>query len=101
MTYYKKQGRRYIPVEFQELDSKWPAGLYLIYQNKHSSSIENLTVQKVHTCKDLSLYADMVASIKEQVIREVIDSLNKESYTINDIVQQTFISIINNLSKQN
>ena len=100
MTYYKKIGRKYVPVEFQELDHSWPPGLYLIYQNKHSSSIENLTVQKVHTCKDLSLYADMVVNLERKVAEEVMDSL-KERYSIKDVIRETFISIINNLPKQN
>jgi len=98
MSYYKKIGKRYVPVDLGELDNRWPAGLYLIYQNKHSSTIENLTVQKVHECKDLGLYADMVVSLKEQVIKETIDSMH-ESYNLEEIVQKVFISIINQLNK--
>ncbi len=97
--YYKKQGRKYIPVNFAELDGKWSPGLYLIYQNTHSSAIENLTVQKVHDCKDLSLYADMVAKMKDKLLSNILADIK-----ISDICERMFVEIINLLiedEKQN
>jgi hypothetical protein len=94
--YYTKVKNRYKPIKLAELDRLSKPGLYLIYQNGHSSTIENLTVQRVHSCKDLGLYADMVVNLKDKVVKDVLNDWEKE-VSLNDIIQQVFISIINNL----
>lgn len=95
MTYYKKVGRRYHPVELHELDSRWTPGLYLIYQTNYASSIE---VVRVHKCKSVDLYADMIVAYKEQVIKEVIKDAGKLS--LNDLVDSVFESIVKQIENE-
>lgn len=98
MTYYKKVGRKYIPIEHYELEGV-PEGLYLVYKGDYfEGRLNALHVTRVHEIKNIGKWADIYNKYNTKLtntICERIDKWIKEKgqYSIQDL-SNTVITVL-------
>jgi len=99
-TYYKKEGRKYIPVNYYEPEGL-PEGLWLITKNEYSKEYENMLIPVLtHELQNLGKFCDFYKNyrkdIQKMVSKEYENFFNKnKTFTISDLTK----CIIAGLSK--
>jgi len=93
-TYYKKKGRKYIPVESYDING-FSEGLWLITKQPYSESYTNvLYAVKTHDIENVGKFADFYKAHKEElqnlVSKEYENFFNKkrekgQSFSISDL----------------
>jgi hypothetical protein len=103
-TYYKKVGRKYVPVQYYDVEGL-QEGLWLIYKNKYSKGMSNmlypiLTHELQNVGKFCDFYKTHKEKIQEMVTKEYENFFQKkreanEAFSISDLTD----CIIAGLSK--
>ena len=92
-TLYKKEGRRYVPVNYYDVTG-YPPGLYLLYKpdykGEHTAMMNMIHYAKVYDIKNVGKFCDLVSS--SEVLSQKLHEGVKEwvethgSYSWQDIV---------------
>ena len=103
-TYYKKIGRKYIPVQYYDVEGL-QEGLWLIYKNKYSKGMSNMLYPILtHELQNVGRFCDFYKThkekIQEMVTKEYENFFQKkreanEAFSISDLTD----CIIAGLSK--
>ena len=66
-TYYKKVGRKYVPVQYYDVEGL-QEGLWLIYKNKYSKGMSNMLYPILtHELQNVGKFCDFYKSHKEKI----------------------------------
>ena len=103
-TYYKKVGRKYVPVQYYDVEGL-QEGLWLIYKNKYSKGMSNMLYPILtHELQNVGRFCDFYKThkekIQEMVTKEYENFFQKkrevnEAFSISDLTD----CIIAGLSK--
>ena len=103
-TYYKKVGRKYVPVQYYDVEGL-QEGLWLIYKNKYSRGMSNMLYPILtHELQNVGRFCDFYKAhkekIQEMVTKEYENFFQKkreanEAFSISDLTD----CIIAGLSK--
>ena len=103
-TYYKKVGRKYVPVQYYDVEGL-QEGLWLIYKNKYSKGMSNMLYPILtHELQNVGRFCDFYTThkekIQEMVTKEYENFFQKkreanEAFSISDLTD----CIIAGLSK--
>ena len=103
-TYYKKIGRKYVPVQYYDVEGL-QEGLWLIYKNKYSKGMSNMLYPILtHELQNVGRFCDFYKThkekIQEMVTKEYENFFQKkreanEAFSISDLTD----CIIAGLSK--
>lgn len=94
-TYYKKVGRKYIPIEHYEMEGV-PEGLYLFYKKQYSHGMMNmLSYAKLHDIKNINKWSDLEINfgdeLREKLNQEIESWIQKEKrYSLQDLTNIVF-----------
>ena len=89
-TYYKKKGRKYIPVEYWEPEG-YPEGLWLLYKSPGSNTaMQLLHYAKVYDITNLGKWADLWVNFGDKLTakigKAIEEFIEKEGrYSIQDL----------------
>ena len=105
-TYYKKVGRKYVPVQYFEPEG-YPEGLWLFYHKPGAKTVTNaLYYTKVHDIQNLGTFCDLQVNFGEELQNKIsvaIDEWIKEkgSYSIADLTTIVLTVLSNELNNGN
>lgn len=89
-TYYKKVGRKYVPVQYFEPEG-YPEGLWLFYSKPGVHSVtQMLYYTKVHDIQNLGKFCDLKVNFEDELQNKIgkeIDTWikDKKQYSIADL----------------
>ena len=70
-TYYKKVGRKYVPVQHYDVEGL-QEGLWLIYKNKYSKGVSNMLYPILtHELQNVGRFCDFYKTHKEKIQKMV------------------------------
>lgn len=109
MIYYKKIGKRYIPIEHYDTEGL-PEGLYLFFNpdrnNKCSSMMNMGFYTKVHQIQNVGRFCDLVVQInKEELSHKIVQEVesfrknNNDRIAIQDMIN-CMLKVISDEFKQ-
>lgn len=71
-TYYKKIGRKYVPVQYYDVEGL-QEGLWLIYKNKYSKGMSNMLYPILtHELQNVGKFCDFYKAYKEEIQKVVM-----------------------------
>lgn len=89
-TYYKKVGRKYIPIEYYEMEG-YPEGLYLFYKTDISKGMMSaLHYVKLYGITNLGKWSDLWLNygeeLNDKIAKEIDEFIKREGkYSIQDL----------------
>jgi hypothetical protein len=94
MTYYKKVGRKYLPIQTHEIEG-WGEGLYLITQTPNNK--ETLSCLHVHNLQHAAKFSDLYKANKEEVTKAVSDAIAslKGQFSADELATRIIVQLSN------